>query len=1444
MIDDKADWKEWYLDGKFESGIAPLSLARFGGMLDPGFNIYSDQASEQTPIAGGGEFLVNTEIAGYQDRSVITALVDGSFVVTWESLGQDGSGEGIYSQLFNANGTALGGEFQVNTYSTNNQRYPFATALADGGFVITWTSYGQDADGENIYGQRFDSTGTAQGSEFLVNTFTAGGQYVASVTGLADGGFVVTWSSDGQDGSGYGIYGQRFDANGIAQGSEFPVNTYTTDSQNFPSATALADGGFVVTWSSDGQDGGSYGIYGQRFDGSGTALGSEFQVNATTANIQIYQAVAGLADGGFVVTWHSSNGSVYNVYGQRFDASGTAQGTEFQVNTYATNSQQYSAVTALSDGGFVVTWLSYGQDGSGSGVYGQRFDDSGIAIGGEFLINETAAGDQTQANVPNHSVTELADGTLAVTWYGNGTGDTDGVFARLFEVPINPTPVPDGGEFLVNTYTTNVQDDSAITALAGGGFVVTWTSTNQDGSGGGIYGQRYDASGTSVGSEFLINTETGNAQIFSSVIALTGGGFVVTWSSNGQDGGFYGVYGQRYDASGIAQGSEFQINTTTSGSQYYSSVAGLSNGGFVVSWTDAGGLDGNGNGIFGQRYDASGVAQGGEFQVNTHTIGQQDLSSVTGLADGGFLVTWSSAYQDGGTQGTYGQRYDASGVAQGGEFLINTETALYQWYPSVTDLADGGFVVTWSSYQQDGDQYGIYGQRFDASGTAQGSEFQVNSFTTGQQYYSSVTALSDGGFLVTWTSSGANQDGSSDGVYGQRFDADGISVGSEFLINETVNGTQQQSVSPRHSVTELADGTLAVTWYGSGTGDTSGVFARLFSVPDIVDDPAIAVDDAFATDEASALTTGNVFDANSAIADSDPDSPLMVTSVNGNAADVGVEIILVSGALLTLNSDGTFTYDPNGAFDYIPGAASGASNLTDTDSFTYQLNGDSTATVTITLSGLDSEDLLIGTAGADTLTGGVGNDTIEGLGGDDRLEGGQNDDTLRGGDDDDLLIGGNGDDTLEGGAGNDDLRGDSGSDTMRGGAGDDKIFGSAGADVLDGGDDYDVLYYQFSTDGVIASLATGLGSAGEAAGDTINGFEGMTGSQFADTLTGDGNDNFLAGNDGDDTLNGGGGHDAIFGDKGADRIFGGSGNDTLRGGAGEDEMHGELGDDIYFVDNAGDTVTELSGEGRDLVYTSIDFDAAGAEIEVISARSDSGLTLTASDIDTILRGGAGDEVLNGGIGNDMLFGGPGADSMTGGDGDDRYFLDDVGDTVAELAEEGRDIVYTSVDFDAGDSEIEVLRARSDSGLTLTASDTGTSIAGRNGDDTLVGAAGRDTLQGGLGTDILSGGADRDIFLFDDGDSAAEIADADHILDFSQGDGDRIDVKRIDAIDGGGDDAFSFIGTDAFNNVAGELRYEQVGGETHVFGDTDGNGVADFAIVLDSNVALVAADFTL
>lgn len=444
--------------------------------------------------------------------------------------------------------------------------------LSDGGFVVVWISF--DASDPGVFGQRYDAAGNPlqrddgnggwENDEFRVSTSTTADWSAPSVTTLTDGGFVVTWHSSSGGVSGNDIYGRRFDAsgnpvqredeNGNIVNNEFLINTETWNHQETPDITALADGGFLVTWMSLGHDMSDRGIYGQRFDSLGNAVqrddgndgleNNEFQIDSDVNNSQLTPVIAALADGGFVVAWESytQDGSGYGVYGQRFDASdnpfqrsdgnGGLENDEFLINTETAVHQYQPSITALNDGGFVVAWLSYSLETNSNDIYGQRFDASGNPV-------------QRSGS--------------------NGVLEND--------------------EFLINTETNGSQSSPDITALADGGFVVTWVSNDQDGSSYNIHGQRFGADGNPVqrddgtggleNNELLINTYTFNYQFHPAITALADGGFIITWSSLSQDGEGFGVYGQRFDSSGVVTGGEFPVNTTTPGDQNLSDVAGF-----------------------------------------------------------------------------------------------------------------------------------------------------------------------------------------------------------------------------------------------------------------------------------------------------------------------------------------------------------------------------------------------------------------------------------------------------------------------------------------------------------------------------------------------------------------------------------------------------------------------------------------------------------------------------------------------------------------------------------------------------------------------------------------------------------------------------------------------------------------------------------------------------
>jgi hypothetical protein len=388
---------------------------------------------------------------------------------------------------------AKGVDQRVNTTITNNDANPTVITLNDGGWVVLWHSSGaQDGAGYGVYQQRYNADGSLFGGETRVNTYTTSDQMNPVGAVLPDGGWVVSWMSSGEDGSGYGVYLQRYSADGAIVGSETRVNTTTANNQQYPSITVLSGGGWVVTWSSYAQDAtNTDGVYQQRYDATGAAVGAETLVNTTTAGNQSAPAITYLSDGGWVVAYQSPDANLEGIFLQRYNAGGVKLGVETRVNSTTTDSQTSAAITALSGGGWVVTWSSNAQDGSLNGVYQQRYNADGTASGTETRVNTTTADQQTGARV-----TALSDGGWVVIWQSNLQ---DGAGYGIYQQRYASTGVASGVETRVNTYTTNGQDTPSITALPGGGWITTWESYGEEGNATwGVYQQRYDASGQPV----------------------------------------------------------------------------------------------------------------------------------------------------------------------------------------------------------------------------------------------------------------------------------------------------------------------------------------------------------------------------------------------------------------------------------------------------------------------------------------------------------------------------------------------------------------------------------------------------------------------------------------------------------------------------------------------------------------------------------------------------------------------------------------------------------------------------------------------------------------------------------------------------------------------------------------------------------------------------------
>jgi hypothetical protein len=361
--------------------------------------------------------------------------------------------------------------------------------------------------------------------------------------------------------------------------------------------------------------------------------GPEFRLKATGVDWPTHPAVAADDEGNFVLAWVKTTqvgqSSRTDIYAQRFDASGIPAGAEFRVNPDATAGNSSPAV-ALGDGGrFVIAWLSGSGFGPPTNVYAKYYAGAGGPSYSVTVNTYTAAND-----IRSVSAAMRAGGGFVVSYVGDyltPPGTRGHVFARLFNTPGAPTK-----EFMVDV-PSDLKLETAAAMNDAGDFVVVWRELEEFGRSMGIYARRYDAAGAAKGPGFRVSTHRGNGQRYAAAAMDAAGGLVVAWSSWMQDGSDYGVYAQRFDASGARAGEEFRVNSYTGDDQRGPSVAVGVGGDFVVAWENA---MRDGTEVFARRYDASGGALGEELLISQTTDGFQYGPELAALAEGGFVAAW------------------------------------------------------------------------------------------------------------------------------------------------------------------------------------------------------------------------------------------------------------------------------------------------------------------------------------------------------------------------------------------------------------------------------------------------------------------------------------------------------------------------------------------------------------------------------------------------------------------------------------------------------------------------------------------------------------------------------------------------------------------------------------------------------------------------------------
>ncbi|MEH2165449.1 MAG: tandem-95 repeat protein, partial [Nostoc sp.] len=838
-------------------------------------------------------------------------------------------------------------------------------------------------------------------------------------------------------------------------------------------------------------------------------------------------------------------------------------------------------------------------------------------------------------------------------------------------------------EFKVNTYTTNSQSNPTVAMDAGGDFVISWTSDGQDGSGNGIYAQ--------------LNTNSGVPPTITS-----GSASALAYTENATTAIDSGITVSDTDSPNLASAT---VNISS----------GFASAEDILAFT-------NQNGITGSYDSSTGVLTltGSDTVVNYQTAlrsitytNSSDNPSTTSRTIS-FIVNDGAANSAAVTRNINITAVNDAPVATG------TNSAL-TYTENATTVIDSGITVS----------------DVDSPNLASATVSITNGFVSAQD-------------ILAFT----NQNG----ITGSYDSSTGVLTltGSDTVVNYQ---TALRSITYTNSSDNPSTTSRTISFIVNDGAANSAAVTRNINITAVNDAPV-------ATGTNSALTyTENATTAiDSGIALSDVDSPNLASGT----VSITSGFVSAQDTLTFINQNGIIgSYNSSTGVLTLTGSATVANYQTALRSITYTNNSDNPSTTPRTVSFLVND----GTANSTAVTRNINitavNDAPVAV-----------NDSITTNKNTPVIISAT---TLLSNDTDVDV-----SDVL-------SITGftqpSQGSLVNNNNGTYTYTPGQnyYGSDGFTYTISDGHGGSSTATVNlTINQITPpINGTSVADNLTGTINMDIISGLQGNDTLKG-------LGDN--DTLDGGDGNDFLDGGAGDDSLIGGKGNDTYTIDSIGDTIIESTNSGTDLVKSSVTW-VLGNNLENLTLTGTEAINGTGNSLNNILIGNtatnilsgqsgndnlfgdSGNDTLLGGAGNDTLDGGLGADSLDGGIGNDTYIVDNLGDTITEGLNAGTDLVKSSVNWVLADN-LENLTLTGSGAINgtgnslkniligniganiLSGEDGNDSLIGGAGNDTLLGGAGDDTLDGGLGSDSLVGGVGNDIYTVDNvNDSITEDLDA-------------------------------------------------------------------------------------
>ncbi len=375
------------------------------------------------------------------------------------------------------------------------------------------------------------------------------------------------------------------------------------------------------------------------------------------------------------------------------------------------------------------------------------------AYGSEFQVNNRTSLSQT-----NVDIAALKNGGFVVSWssYFGTSGRSNDIFCRIFE----PNCSPKGNEFQINQITTGNQTEPSIVIKDVNEYIVAWQGYASEDEKFDIYAQRINLNGLPIGEELHINNKIkSNDQIYPDIAINDSGSFVIVWES-AIDPNSSAISCRRYNTEGSAIGDEFQVSTKPE--SRYPNVAIDPNGNFTIVWIEGSRPNFS---IMSRQYDTHGIPVSEPFKVNTGKISSFTQPVIAMDATGCFLVSWDGDPNLASSDDIYARLYKQNGTPVGEQFIVNSTLDKAQQNPQAAINDSGQFIIVWDSEGEPNvNEKDILGQRFDKNGDKIGDEFRINSYTDSDQKYPAVAFIDNSQFVTVWQSQ--NQDGSNYGIFG------------------------------------------------------------------------------------------------------------------------------------------------------------------------------------------------------------------------------------------------------------------------------------------------------------------------------------------------------------------------------------------------------------------------------------------------------------------------------------------------------------------------------------------------------------------------------------------------------------------------------------------------------------------------------------------------------